>query len=116
MQWQARFTFGNPNALDVRLSGAVVVLEIDTSDGHRAGSGRTAFVDAEEATVGPRSSLERTARAWMRDNKIPKTIQIYVTTAATIGGSTCAVPIERVSTTPPSPQVFTLPDCGSESC
>lgn len=114
--WQARFTFSNPNPVDVRLSDAVVVLELDSSDGHRAGAGRTAFRDTAAATVAPRSTVERVAQAWMRDNKIPKTTQLYLATEATVDGRTCSVAVERVSTTPPSPQVFTLADCGSESC
>ncbi|MFP5318814.1 MAG: hypothetical protein ACLGI2_11050 [Acidimicrobiia bacterium] len=114
--WQAAFTFTNPNPVDVRLSDAVVVLELDSADGHRAGAGRTAFRDPAPATVTPRSTVERVAQAWMRDNKIPKTTQLYLATEATVEGRTCSVPIDRVSTTPPSPQVFTLADCGSESC
>ena len=114
-QWQAHFTFTNPNPFEVRLSEAVVVLEILTSDGHHGSTGRTSFAEAT-ASIAPRASRERVATAWMRDNKIPQTTQLYVATTATVGGATCAVPIERVSTTPPSPQVFTLPDCGSESC
>lgn len=116
VMWRAQFTFSNPNPVEVRLSDPVVVLELDSSDGHRAGVGRTSFAQTAAATVAPRSTVEVSAQAWMRDNKIPKTTQVYVATAATVDGTTCAVPIERVSTTPPSPQVFTLPDCGSESC
>lgn len=114
--WQARFTFSNPNPVEVRLSDSIVVLELDSSDGHSAGVGRTAFSDQGAAAVGPRATLERVASAWMRDSKIPKTRQVYVATQATIDGRTCTVPVDRVSTTPPSPQVFTLSDCGSESC
>ncbi len=116
VQWQARFTFANPNPFEVRLTDAVIVLEILTSDGHHGSTGRTSFREAAAATIASRASLEKVATAWMRDNKIPETTQLYVTTAATVAGATCAVPVERVSTTPPSPQVFTLPDCGSESC
>lgn len=114
--WQARFTFSNPNPVDVRLSDALVVLELDGSDGRRAGVGRTAFRDTAAATVARRSTVERLAQAWMRDSKIPRTTQLYVATEATVDGRACSVPIDRVSTTPPSPQVFTLADCGSEAC
>ncbi|HVL26621.1 MAG TPA: hypothetical protein VM390_00625, partial [Acidimicrobiales bacterium] len=114
--WQARFTFTNPNPVEVRLSDAVVILELDSADGHRAGAGRTAFLDPAPAAVAPRSTLERSAQAWLRDGKIPKTTQVYAATQATIGGVACSVAVERVSTTPPSPQVFTLADCGAEPC
>lgn len=109
--WDQAYTFTNPNTVDVRLSPTVVHLRLSDQGGHFLKFAKSTFRPAADEIIPAGQNRERVADVWLATGNTPTTEDLYATTLATVGGTTCPVAIERISTNAVPAHVLALPTC-----
>ena len=112
--WEQAYTFTNPNTVDVRLQPHAVHLRLTGSLGYFLKMARSTFRSAPDELVPAGKAQQRIAHVWLAAGNTPSTEDVFVSTSATVGGSNCAVPVERLSTAPPPAHVLALPTCAPQ--
>lgn len=112
--WEQAFTFSNPNPVDVRLSSLLVHLRLTGSGGYFLKMARSTFRPVDDEMVPAAGEQQRVAVAWLAAGNTPATEDLFATTSATVAGQECAVPVDRISTSPVPAHVLALQSCQPE--
>jgi hypothetical protein len=109
--WEQVITFSNPNTVPVRLSGIVVHLRLSGSGGYFLKFARTNVRPVADEAIPAGRDQQRVAHVWLAPGNTPATDDLFATTAATVGGAECPVPVERLTTGPAPAHIVALPSC-----
>ncbi len=109
--WEQPLTFSNPNPVPVRLSSIVVYLRVAGSNTFFLKFGRSNARSVPDEIIPAGGDQLRMAHAWLATGNTTATEDLFATTAATVGGTECPVPVERLSTSPVPAHVLALPSC-----
>jgi hypothetical protein len=109
--WEQVITFSNPNTGPVRLSGIVVHLRLSGSGGYFLKFARTNVRPVADEAIPAGRDQQRVAHVWLAPGNTPATDDLFATTAATVGGAECPVPVERLTTGPAPAHIVALPSC-----
>lgn len=109
--WEQAFTFSNPNAVPVRLSGVVVHLRLAGPEGYFLKFARSTVRSVPDEMIPAGRDQQRHAHVWLAPGNRPATEDLFATTSASSGGTECPVAVERLSTSPVPDHVLALPSC-----
>jgi hypothetical protein len=109
--WEQPITFSNPNSVPVRLSSIVVHLRLASSNTFFLKFARSNARSVPDEVIPAGGDQQRMAHAWLAPGNTTATEDLYATTSATVAGTECPVPVERLSTSPVPAHVLALPSC-----
>lgn len=109
--WEQPLTFSNPNPVPVRLSSIVVHLRLASSNTYFLKFARSNARSVPDEMIPAGGDQQRMAHAWLAPGNTTATEDLFATTAASVGGTECPVPVERLSTSPVPAHVLALQSC-----